>query len=366
MIANLSKLLLMTALVLLLKACSVQVAPDEVDGTLSPCHIIFDAGSSRTRLYVYEKTVNGWLKHRGPRTGALADPVRGIRGKTMTDVDAVIDAMVTALDDMRHDGPVNKAGKPRWPAFDWKERCRIETASVYATGGMRVAEQMDPRASELLWGMLNKKLGTALGLSVMTRTISGYEEGLFAWLAIREGRDDGNFGMAEMGGASVQVAYSCDRCEASRPVMVKGDVVTVYSHSYLGWGQDEAWNQFAPLPACAPGVGRKDPDWQIADCLSGIGIDSDLAVELNKSPSGLEDLRWYMVGAFRYMQDSDIQQFCRAGTISDFEPETSCFRAVYLRHVLGTLGVPAGSESSDVDWTLGAVICNDTQCLDVQ
>jgi len=149
-------------------------------------------------------------------------------------------------------------------------------------------------------------------------------------------------------------------------VMVKGDVVSIYSHSFLGWGQDEAWKQFAPLPACAPGVGRKDPNWQIADCLSGIGIDSEPAIEMKESRRGLEDLRWYLAGVFRHMKESDIQQFCRAETDSEFEPETSCFRAVYLLHVLSALGVPVESESSDVDWTLGAVICNDTQCLDVQ
>ena len=140
----------------------------------------------------------------------------------------------------------------------------------------------------------------------------------------------------------------------------------IYSHSYLGWGQDEAWKQFAPLPACAAGIGRKSPDWQVADCVGSMGIDSDAVDEKKESLRDLEDLRWYLIGAFRYMSDSDIQQFCREGVISDFEPETSCFRAVYLQHVLDTLGVPAGSVRSSLDWTLGAAVCTDTQCLDIQ
>ena len=366
MIEKTGQILLITALIFLLDACSVHIKPDQADGSLSSCHIIYDAGSSGTRLYVYEQTTAGWVQHRGPKTHALADPVRRLRGRTMSDAGTVVDAIVTALDDIRKDGPVEKNGKPLWPGFDWRKRCRIDTATVFATGGMRLAEQIDPDASELLWGMLDKKLETALALPVTSRTISGYEEGLFAWLAVSEGQDDEGFGVAEMGGASVQLTFPCDGCEASLPAKVKGGIVPIYSHSYLGWGQDETWKQFAPLPACAVGVGRKNPDWQISECLSGVRIESDPAAELNGALNDLQDLRWYLTGAFRYMQDSDIQRYCREGVVSDFEPETSCFRAVYLQHVLDTLGVPAVSANSEVDWTLGAVICSATRCLDVQ
>ena len=44
------------------------------------CQIVFDAGSSGTRLYVYEKKNNSWIEHEGPKGSALADPVREIRG----------------------------------------------------------------------------------------------------------------------------------------------------------------------------------------------------------------------------------------------------------------------------------------------
>ncbi|MFI5391458.1 MAG: nucleoside phosphatase, partial [Bacteriovoracales bacterium] len=47
------------------------------------CRIIFDAGSSGTRLYIYEKGSgeNAWIEHEGPKVEAIADPVREIRGK---------------------------------------------------------------------------------------------------------------------------------------------------------------------------------------------------------------------------------------------------------------------------------------------
>ena len=42
------------------------------------CHIMYDAGSSGTRLYIYEQQDSIWVPHEGPKVGALADPVREI------------------------------------------------------------------------------------------------------------------------------------------------------------------------------------------------------------------------------------------------------------------------------------------------
>ena len=357
-------ILILLVFALSLVACTSHIEQTRVTGDLSSCHVIYDAGSSRTRLYVYQQTGAGWVKHRGPKTDALADPVREIRGKTISDAGSVVGDIVTALEDMRRDGPPDKKGLPQWPAFDWQEHCNIETVAVYATAGMRLAEQQDALATDVLWETLNERLATAVGMEVTTRTLTGYEEGLFAWLAIREGQDDGAFGVAEMGGTSVQITFPCPACQTSRPVKVKGRVTPIYSYSHLGWGQDEAWRKFAPLPACAPGVGKENPDWEIADCAAGMEISSEAAVDLRKYIGARDELRWYLAGAFRYMRDTDIEHFCRKGSHTGFEPATSCFRAVYLPKIINSLGLPDSSEPTDVDWTLGAVICTSTQCLE--
>ena len=356
--------LIISAVLLLLSACTTRYERTQAKADVSACHIIYDAGSKRTRLYIYQQTATGWLKHRGPRTDALANPVRAIRGKTMADAGTVVDDIVAALDKMRRDGPVDKEDIPQWPAFDWQEQCDIDAVSVYATAGMRLAEQQDAVASEMLWGMLNDRLSAAAGLKVTTRTLSGYEEGLFAWLATREGRGDDNFGVAEMGGASIQVTFPCPFCEASRQVKVKGHSVPLYSHSFLGWGQDEAWKKLGSSAACARGAGIDNPDWSVADCAVGMAAFSDAAADIEKQIRAADGLHWYLNDAFRYMQDDDIDQFCRKGIDSGFEPLSSCFRAVYLQNVIDTLGLPADAEPGDVDWTLGAVICTVTRCLE--
>jgi len=352
--------------VLFLGACTRQVEPDPKVAELSDCHIIYDAGSKRTRLYVYQQTDLGWLKHSGPKVGALADPVRNNRGKTMADAGTVVDDIVAALESLRSHGPVNKKGEPKWPAFDWRDQCNVKTVSVYATAGMRLAEQIAPPGSEALWELLNQRLAVAVGMDVATRTLSGFEEGLFAWLATRESQDDDSFGVAEMGGASIQISFPCSQCETARQVKVKDRQVMIYSFSFLGWGQDEAWKKFGSSKACERGVGIENPEWKLEDCSVGMQGFSDAAVDPRKNIRSAEVPRWYLSDAFRYMNDDDIEWFCRKGIDSGFEPLSSCFRAVYLRNVLEALGLPANAKTSDVDWTLGAVVCNATQCLEDQ
>ncbi len=358
--------LLLFVLALLPGACTTSIDYPQSTNRVSSCHIVYDAGSSGTRLYVYEQTPAGWLRHRGPTTGPLADPVRALQGKDMSDASNVVDEIIQALDSLRHDGPLESEGQAAWPAFDWQQHCSIETAAVYATAGMRLAEQENAEASELVWKYLNDKLSTRLGMTVTTRTISGYEEGLFAWLAIREGRDNGIFGVAEMGGVSIQITFPCPECATSRRVMVKGRVETVYSHSFLGWGQDEVWRKSGPIPACEAGVGKDNPNWRVSDCVAGVAVLPEIAIDIAGTVRRKSALRWYLGGAFFYMKETDIDQFCRKGRASKFEPESACFRAVYLNNVIARLGFPPESEPADVDWTLGAAVCTATHCLEIQ
>ena len=333
---------------------------------VSSCIIIYDAGSSSTRLFVYEQIASGWLQHRGPLTDALADPIRGNRGKTMADADSVIDALLGALDDLRSDGPPDRNGNPRWQAFDWQRQCRVESAAVYGTAGMRIAEQQDAAASGLLWRKLNARLGAMLGAPVTTRTLTEFEEGLFAWMAVSESQPDARFGIAEMGGASLQVTFPCRDCEGVRKVRVKGRKVKVFSHSFLGWGQDEAWQRFGDVAACQRGAGARNQAWRIEECQAVMAGFANAAADVKGYIKETEGLRWALTDVFRYMRNSDIENFCRKGLDSGFQPESSCFRAVYLQGVLQTLAVPLDAEKSSANWTEGAVVCTATRCLETR
>jgi hypothetical protein len=355
----------MCFLVLLMAACGSGVVQEVSTHETDPCHIVYDAGSSGTRMFIYQQSEDGWIQNRGPKTGALADPVRQNRGKTMDDAGQVIEELVATLDQIRMDGPLDEDGKAEWPAFDWQHRCSLQAVTVYATAGMRLAEQQDPMTSRAFWDRLNARLADRVGIPVTTRTISGFEEGLYAWLTVREGKADNHFGTAEMGGASVQITFPCEHCEMARSVRVADMVMPLFSHSFLDWGQDEAWNRFGRSPACARGVGLEKPGWQVADCEAAMGGFQDTASEVEQYLDDSAELAWYTGGAFRYMNDTDIDQFCRHGTDSGFQPVSSCFRAVYLPYVLDSLGLPAEYEAVNLSWTLGAVVCTATRCLEV-
>lgn len=347
---------------LFLSACSL--TPEQSDTVPVPaCQVIYDAGSSGTRLHIYQQTTAGWSRHSGPKMAALADPVRGNRKKTMADADSLTDSIVAALDKIRKDGPAKKDGSLKWQAFDWHAQCRLDKVAVYATAGMRLAESAQPANAELLWDMLNLKLSAAVGMAVTTRTLTGFEEGLYAWLASRKKQPDGHFGIAEMGGASVQVSFPCSACESSRRVVVQGHDVPMVSFSFLGLGQDEAWKKLNNRSACKRGVGLENPAWRIADCSDGFEIPQYIGREVRGYVEKADVHRWYLAGAFGYSAYSDVDNYCHNNIDSGYQPKSSCFRAVYQPYFLYLLGVPISSELSDADWTLGAAICAVSDCL---
>jgi hypothetical protein len=56
---------LFAVLMIFIGACKSQVQVQSAIPDLPECHIIFDAGSKGTRLYIYEQTADGWLKQPG-------------------------------------------------------------------------------------------------------------------------------------------------------------------------------------------------------------------------------------------------------------------------------------------------------------
>lgn len=348
--------------------------------TQTDCHIVYDAGSSGTRLYIYQQQGEAWVEHAGPKVSALADPVRSIRGKSPRDLDAVTTEVVAALDSIQQDGPL-KDGKPKWQAFDWSKQCRPVSANVFATAGMRIAEQENRAVSATLWSNLKQKLQAKVGnnVAVNARTLTGFEEGLYAWLAARSEQKDNQFGIVEMGGASTQIAFPCTQCnaadEAVKTVLVDGKPLQMYSYSFLGLGQDEAPKSLGLTSACAYGVKTIMPTWQENMCAQSIRLTDKLGIRdpynfagnqrgaHEQVPSRLADAgKWYLTGAFNYMDDKNIDTCC-GGTDKCFEEQTSCFRAVYLKEYLRNLDVPADSAKMDVSWTRGAVQCTADDCL---
>lgn len=351
----------------------------------SQCYITYDAGSSGTRLYIYEQQGADLIEHEGPKVSALADPVREIRGKTWQDADAVTTEVAAALDDIQTDGPLDE-GKPKWQGFDWPNQCQVVSASTYATAGMRIAEYENRQRSGELWQMLAQKIQAKVGTSAIinTRTLSGYEEGLFAWLAVGDAQkndaQDSDYGIVEMGGASSQVTFSCPECntanDAVKDVVLGDKTIRIYSYSFLGLGTDEAPKTLGFPQSCAYGVGETQKDWQPEDCASQLEIQDEQGIRdpynfdgdgrgTHRSPAinpESNPLSWNLTGALSYMEEDDINAYC-LNKSEGFDPEFSCFRSIYLRKYLNELNVPVSSHKMNVSWTKGATICSVNNCL---
>ncbi len=363
---------------------SVGCSTNSIADKASDCYIMYDAGSSGTRLFIYQKIGEGWLEHEGPKVGALATPIRQANGK----LGEVTDSVVNALDDMKERG-VDNSGKELWKAFDWQTQCsKVVSAKVYATAGMRIAEQNDSAASKALWAMLEQQLKVKMekvgyAVEIDVRTISGYEEGLYAWLAVRKEEEKGDFGIVEMGGASSQITFPCSRCaladDAVNSIRIGGEQHRLYSYSFLGVGKEEAVKVFGMAPACQFEVKKKDNDWEESLCANQITLTKDNDTKIRDPynyhggerdtyvalPLSLGDpSRWFLTGAFQFHNKGMVSNCCELGDRAEckFETEGSCFNAVYLDKYSRVLGVE-GSPVKKVSWTLGAVICDDNDCL---
>ncbi|ABG41959.1 nucleoside phosphatase GDA1/CD39 [Paraglaciecola sp. T6c] len=362
------------------------------------CHIIYDAGSSGTRLFVYEESGTNLIAHSGPKVRAIADPLRGINESQVTDIDSIVSDVISTLDLIKSDGDLHK-GKPRWVGFDWVNQCNVVSARIYATAGMRIAEQSNPEGSLIMWQTLTQKLAEKFGSEVLieTKTVTGFEEGLFAWLSVQDTYIATDFGIVDMGGASSQVTFACPDCsladDAVKKVRLNGKPIQIYSYSYLGLGQDEAPKSLTspvidPVPKnCAFGIGATQKEWSVADCADDIlltidGTSSEIKDPYNYSwprkkgttrskgatntlPDPQKNIpKWTLTGAFNYKKETDINQCCFNKSHACYKAQTACFIPIYLDKYLQTLNIsPAQTTTKDVSWTRGAVLCEIENCL---
>lgn len=358
------------------------------------CHIVFDAGSSGTRLYIYEARGNRLVAHKGPEGDALADIVSAWNDPLWREV--LIGEVISTLELIKRDGDLDEGGKPKWKAFNWERACRGVSVRFYATAGMRLKEQKPNNASRALWKDLRKALAKKTGVAeqeIDARTITGFEEGLYAWLAVRGelGTKGDDLGIVEMGGASSQITFRCETCEPSDDavmnIRIGHDTYKMFSYSFLGLGQKQAREQVLKVkgwglpPECVHGAGQGNgSNWTPNLCSGKIKIKDGDAVRdpLNLDPATGDKgtkkeipaaagnvKKWVLTGAFIHLSPKGVKDCCyeKKGEKDCFKPKYSCFRPIYLYKYLSEIEVPAYAQRSDVTWTRGAAICAENDCL---
>ena len=228
---------LFTILVVVFTSAHPVFATDRLD--VLSYEAVIDAGSSGTRLYLYQRHVGP----NGPSVSLLfEDEPNDLRGlsnyvdKPDLAGEGEIGPLLAGLDSFVQTKGINQ---------------KDVTVSVLATAGMR---QVDPEAASRIYDSVKQQVAVRGYPVRQIGTISGQDEGLYAWVDLnylkgnlREGQDTD--GIVEVGGASAQVAFAVqpgnDIGKAVRQIRVGELEYAVLSRSFLGLGQNEARRSMA-------------------------------------------------------------------------------------------------------------------------
>jgi hypothetical protein len=283
------RLVCTSALVFALSGC--KPVESTTRPSAAPRIVIVDAGSSGTRIHVYDASKATLVD--------LTPTCNGGPPLAQTGPDAVLGL--------------------------W-ESCAIEQlvdastpVRVYATAGMRSLAETEPDRAEQIHTELAAKLRERGHVDVDSRTIVGAEEARWAWVAtnlMQGSLDDASLGILELGGSSTQVAFVPDDAAlASETLTLDGRGWPLFAVSYLHCGANDARRDLAgdscffsgceADPECAAGLTATPATrgaGAFAACMSTIeqalrGPDARCPVASETRPP-MDDERLVLVGNF--------------------------------------------------------------------
>lgn len=128
---------------------------------------------------------------------------------------------------------------------------------IYATAGMRLlpsSKQTQSYAAIQSW--FNNHPQWHLEEA---KTITGQEEGLFGWLSVnyklnKLNSDSKQVGVIDIGGSSVQITFPASEGDSDLTDVLNVNLFEqhykIYTHSFLGLGQEKIIDQFSQTPEC--------------------------------------------------------------------------------------------------------------------
>ncbi|MBA2657358.1 MAG: multidrug DMT transporter permease [Tatlockia sp.] len=201
------------------------------------CIAIVDGGSTGSRLhvYVYDKD-----EHKTPVNIKELWSKKLKPGVSIIEINqAAIDSYFTKL----------FLGAPTDPM----------PVYFYATAGMRLLPQ--PKQKQI-YALINNWFSRQAQWQLQSaKTITGMEEGLYAWLMINyqlgtlNSETKSLVGVMDMGGASVQIVFPVENTEGLNntdliQLNLYGHEKKLFVHSFLGLGQNEVTHQYLNAASC--------------------------------------------------------------------------------------------------------------------
>ncbi|AUR50865.1 hypothetical protein CUN60_00630 [Aquella oligotrophica] len=212
----------------------------------SPYQFVVDAGSSGSRIYVYNKlTTESGLVINDLYESKINIPLASFANNPQDAGSYGIQPLLTSAINFiqTRESTVNLA---------------IIPTSVLGTAGMRLVPESQQNA--IYQSVAATIIENNLELD-QTKTISGQYEGIYSWADVNYLQNNfGNNitnGIFEVGGASTQVAFATPQAssESIIKISVNNKFYNVYAISFLGLGQDVARNTMNTLAnhnACYP------------------------------------------------------------------------------------------------------------------
>ena len=326
--------LVMTAL--LLCCCS---------GILSAQKIaIIDAGSSGSRLFVYEVSTTGQQKV-NLVFPATPEQKKAAKGRALSSIANHPDSVRVFLENMTSKFKSDNTG-----------------LYVLATAGMRLKPEAQ---AEAVYAKL-RDLGTVNGYQVKdAMTISGQYEGLYGWLAANY--DHGNikvketasgyelacqdypYGILEIGGASMQLAFTSS--EKSKDCLYRPGLNYIYSKSYLGGGVDQI---FKNTPKKWHGYSFKLNLENVSDQFQSNTLFMGLGIPVNNVIKGISEQNQ------KLSYNRRINNYIRS--LKDFEDTMKNYHprinSHYIKWVCDKLDLEEKliQPITDSSWTIGAAL----------
>ncbi len=265
---SVSKFILLAAftLVNVVSMTSCSSSDNDTIITTSPQKVaIIDAGSSGSRLHIYEVSSSNAIREIFPSN---SEEKAASKGRALSTIANHPDSVRAYYDSMTN-------------CYTTSDTAHIPLY-ILATAGMRLEDQSK---TEGVYGKL-KAIGQANGFNLKNAaTISGRYEGLYAWIANNyEGGtlSASSKGIIEVGGASAQIAFATTSTTLPTENCIKRNGWgTIYSKSYLGGGINQVYENTPDVEPFNFTVPIEDVSAHYGATTSFYGCSTPLQVALN-------------------------------------------------------------------------------------
>lgn len=215
------------------------------------------------------------------------------------------------------------------------------------------------------------------------KTISGRVEGVYRWLSANYKRNKLDtkklFGVLDMGGASTQIVFPYPVRKATAIFKTSENQISLYSHSFLGLGRNEARHQFSNESSCFQ-RGFILPNGEIAtgnltQCIEKCRKFLEDRYDVNATIPDIPNLKFIAFDGFydtavwagfrRNFTISALRDFankrCKIVLKSDGsngKDFTFCFNAAYFQSLLSLYGFPTKKPIvvEEGSWTAGLAV----------